>query len=60
MVSYMIRELIIWFLEYQVPCISPSGLISTVTCYKKREGRGEIKQGKILEIISSSVKGYKR
>lgn len=37
----MIRELIIWFLEYQVPHISPSGLISS---HREREGGGE-KQG---------------
>lgn len=53
----MIRELIIWFLEYQVLYISHSGLISTVTSYEKREGGGKKKPtGKILKIISSSCK----
>lgn len=33
----MIWEPIIWFLEYQVPYISPSGLISS---YRERKGRG--------------------
>lgn len=48
----MIRELIIRFLEYQVPYISPSGLISS---HQEREGRGK-KQGENLGISSS----YKR
>lgn len=45
----MIWELIIWFLEYQVPYISPSGLISS---HREREGRG-----KILGIIAALIKG---
>lgn len=56
----MIRELIIWFLEYQVPYISLSGLISTVTSYEKREGGGkQANKRKILKIISSSCKRLK-